>query len=185
MGDIVFRKLQENDLEVRVEWMNSEKIYRSMGYTPPITYKNTVEWFHRNESNECRVDFSLVENGSCIAMSGLTNLNERLKLAEVYIFVDPESIGCGFGTLMLLLTCHYGLSEWGLHKIYGYADEDNLASSQLQQKIGFKQEGLLRDEVFKEGRYKNRLYFGMLKEDFNVQLFEKLSTASQSITQSI
>lgn len=64
---------------------------------------------------------------------------------------------------MLLLTCHYGLSEWGLHKIYGYADEDNLASSQLQQMIGFKQEGHLEMRFSKREGIKTDSTLGCLR----------------------
>lgn len=33
----------------------------------------------------------------------------------------------------------FGFPEWGLHKIYGCADEANIAFAQPQQKIGLKQ----------------------------------------------
>jgi RimJ/RimL family protein N-acetyltransferase len=43
---------------------------------------------------------------------------------------------------------------------------ENESVWQLHQKFGFKQEGLFRQYIFKEGKYKDIVYLAMLREEY-------------------
>lgn len=160
------RKIEEKDLEERVVWMNNPKIYKSMHYDIPVSYENTLKWYHKNKDNQSRFDMVFEhEDGRIAAMGGLTTIDPLIKKAEFYIFVDPESQGKGIGSVASALLCRYGFESLGLRKIYLHTNESNLGARKTYEKIGFKLEGVLRSEAIVDGRNEDRLYFGIMPDE--------------------
>lgn len=139
-----------------------------MHFRPPITLENTIEWYHKNQKKEDRADMIFEDdNGNKLAMGGLTFINHEIGKAEFYIFVNPSLHGSGIGTEATKLLCLYGFKILNLQKIYLFANSDNEAANHLYEKVGFKREGILRDELRKEGKFLDRYYYGLLATDFN------------------
>ena len=51
--------------------------------------------------------------------------------------------------------------------IYSHILEYNIASQRLHEKIGFKKEGVLRERVYKNGKYHNLIVWSILKGELN------------------
>ena len=56
----------------------------------------------------------------------------------------------------------FGFDELRLHKIVGDNDSNNPASGRVFEKAGFHQEGVLKEQVFKRGRYIDRIHWGLI-----------------------
>lgn len=160
------RRLQKEDLQTRVEWMNNEKVYSSMHFSVPVVMENTVRWFENNIGNEKRADVAFEEDGEIVAFGGLTGVDPTLKKAELYIFVNPNIQAKGYGTKATMQLCEYGFNELGLHKIYLETNSDNYGAQKVYERCGFKLEGTLRHEYLtKDSEWKDRLYYGKLKDE--------------------
>lgn len=165
---MIARRLEERDLQLRVNWMNDEKVYSSMHFDIPVTIENTNKWFRNNQGSDKRADLAFEDNGEVLAFGGLTNINRDLNNAEMYIFVNPEKQKGGLGTKATRLLCEYGFQQLGLNKIYLETNEDNSAARRVYEKCGFKIEGIHREEYKKrDGRFLSRIYYGLLKSEFN------------------
>lgn len=164
---MVIRKIEKSDLQQRVDWMNNPKIYSSMHFDLPVVLENTIRWFENNLTNDHRTDVCFVDKGEIVAFGGLTSIDKNLKKAELYIFVNPDSQKSGIGTQATKLLCQYGFGELGLHKIYLLTNENNTAAIRVYQKCGFVLEGRHRDEYLIDNKYMDRLYFGLLKTEFD------------------
>jgi len=164
---MILRKLQKEDLPTRVLWMNNPKVYGSMHFELPVTIGNTVRWFEKNQCNEYRYDACFEADNSVVAFGGLTSIDPVLRKAELYVFVNPDLQGTGFGTEATGLLLGLGFGTLGLHKIYLITNEDNHAAINVYRKCGFSLEGKHRDEYLaKDGVYRDRLYFGILSEEY-------------------
>lgn len=161
------RRLQKSDLPTRILWMNNPDVYTSMHFTLPITLEGTEKWFENNMDNERRADVVLIEGGEIVAFAGITNIDKTLQKGESYTFVNPEMQGKGIGTRARRMVLEFAFSELELNKVFAYTNEDNVASCRLSEKLGFTLEGRFRQEyINKNGELKDRLYYGLLKEEW-------------------
>ena len=85
------------------------------------------------------------------------------------MFTNPFKLNKGIGTRAKKEICNYGFENLGLNKLYFITNEDNYASIRVNEKCGFVLEGRMRKEYLtKDGEWKDRLYYGLLKEEWNV-----------------
>lgn len=161
------RRLSYDDLKTRVEWMNNPLIYSSMHYEVPILLGKTIQWYEKNLTDDKRFDITVLEDGEIVAFGGFTSINREVQKAETYLFADPFHLHKGVGTRAKKLICKFGFEELGLNKLYFITNEDNYASIRVNEKCGFKLEGRMRKEYMtKDGLLKDRLYFGLLKDEW-------------------
>ena len=165
---MIVRKLEESDLQLRVCWMNNEKVYSSMHFDIPVIMENTIKWYHNNIGNNKRADLTFEEGGEIVAFGGLTCINREVDKADLYIFVNPNAQKGGIGTKATKLLCKYGFEELGLSKIYLETNEDNVVARRVYEKCGFRLEGVHREEYKTlDGVMLSRMYYGLLKREFN------------------
>lgn len=158
------RRLEKEDLPLRVEWMNDPKVYGSMHFAVPVSMENTVRWYENNIENDKRFDAAFEENGEIVAFGGLTGINRETNKAELYVFVNPAAQRGGIGTRATQALCRFGFERLGLEKIYLETNEDNMAAQHVYEKCGFRLEGKLRNEYrSKNGQLMSRLYYGLIK----------------------
>lgn len=164
---MIIRRITENDLSLRVEWMNHPNIYSSMHYDIPVVLENTLSWFKRNLENNNRVDVVFEEDGKIVAMGGLTGIDSLTNKAELYIFVNPFQQSKGIGTNATKLLCKYGFENLSLKKIYLVTNESNVSAQKVYEKVGFKLEGKLRKETIVNNIIEDRFYYGIFSNELH------------------
>jgi diamine N-acetyltransferase len=58
------------------------------------------------------------------------------------------------------------LNTYNLNKIYLYTEVENIAAQKLFEKVGFKKEGLLREDLIYKGRKIDRFVYGLIVEEY-------------------
>jgi len=61
--------------------------------------------------------------------------------------------------------CRFAFEEMNLHKIRLDVYASNAAAVRTYENVGFRREGVLRDEAFRGGRYIDVLRMGLLREE--------------------
>lgn len=77
---------------------------------------------------------------------------------------DPEHRRKGFATQASALWIQYGLNTLGLKKIYVNTLNANIGNIKLNEELGFKVEGILRNEVFIDGAYRDVLRMSLWRD---------------------
>ncbi len=155
------RLLKYTDLQVRVNWMNDSRINQTLNIVLPVTFESTEEWFNRIQTNVTREDYAFVEGDTLVAMGGFTEIDKSVNKAELYIFVNPNLLGKGIGTIACTLLCQYGFEKIGLKKIYLHTNSDNIAARKLYERLGFQLEGFMRNEIMNNNILKDRCYYSL------------------------
>ena len=80
---------------------------------------------------------------------------------------DPAYRGKGYGTDALILLLRYGFHTLGMNRIWSTADSMNDISLRSNEKVGMKQEGRMRQALYRDGAYRDTIILSMLREDFD------------------
>jgi ribosomal-protein-alanine N-acetyltransferase len=165
---IYFRELQEIDLDGNwYKWFNDPEItfFQNKGIFPNTKEKQRQYYdFQLNSHND--VVFAIIEEASekHIGNVGLHHINWVSRSAELGIVLGEKNIwGKGYGKQSWQLITEYGFQVLNLHRIFAQIIEGNISSCKSAEAAGFKREGLIRDFIFKNGKYLNMIYYNSLK----------------------
>jgi len=156
--NIVIRQMVESDIEQVLAWRNHLEIRRYMLTQHKISLGEHRQWYNKN-SQDYTQKLLIVEEGTIslgfvhfkgVAQGGIADWG-------FYAVPDtPKGSGRKLGTTAL----KYAFQALELHKVCGQALIFNEASIRFHSKLGFRQEGLLRQQCRINGTY--YFYFGKL-----------------------
>jgi RimJ/RimL family protein N-acetyltransferase len=87
-------------------------------------------------------------------------------IANLGYGVAREHWGQGLATEAGRAVVDYGFRDLQLAKIYARADPRNLGSIRVLEKLGMQREGLLRSHVIRRGERVDRVYYGLLRDEW-------------------
>lgn len=157
--------LDTEDLEYRVMLLNHKSIAPFINTKEKFTLRKTKKWFQSTKNRNDRIDFVFQYNEDNVGMGGLTNISEKNRNCELYMYIDPSFQGKGLGFKSCYALCEYAFEILNLNKVYLYTFKENIPANKLYEKIGFKLEGILRQHTFKDGVLKDRNFYGILKNE--------------------
>ncbi|UCE65892.1 MAG: GNAT family N-acetyltransferase [Candidatus Zixiibacteriota bacterium] len=170
--NIVLRKLALTDADSITEHIKDKAIIKWLLAVPyPYRKKNAVS-FIRSRQNERRTrksytfGISLKVNNEIIGIIDLSDIDWEDKKAEMGYWIGKRFWGQGLMTEAINSMARFGFRELKLNKIYARVFEGNLASMKALEKNKFRHEGILRDEIFKYGRWIDEYYYGLLKSEY-------------------
>jgi len=145
----------------------------------PVTRRGCYRWYDDIRRDRTRVQFAIEQGkkGLHIGNCGLCDISERSKKAKLWIYIGVKRLwDKGFGREALEQLMSFGFEQLGLNRIYLYVVEDNSRAKRFYKAAGFKREGLFRQDTFLEGRFKNTIYYSMLKKEFEKRKYHGTET---------
>ncbi len=104
-----------------------------------------------------------LHDGQPIGLMAFLDHDRVQKKAELRKLIgDPQQRGKGYGKQATTLWIRYGTSCLGLRKIYLNTLETDLRNIRLNEELGFKVEGILRNECWFDGEYHDILRMALL-----------------------
>ncbi|RAP76005.1 GNAT family N-acetyltransferase [Paenibacillus montanisoli] len=93
--------------------------------------------------------------------------NPRSGTFKYGVAVFREHWRKGFASEAVRIILRYYFEELRYNKANAHVYSFNEGSAALQERLGFKQEGHLRDMIFTKGRHYDELVYGMTKSDYD------------------
>ncbi|QBP42017.1 GNAT family N-acetyltransferase [Paenisporosarcina antarctica] len=160
---ISLRKFQEEDVPYKVQWINDDQNNKYLHYDLPLKEDKTISWFKTLENRIDRVDYTITYNGEPAGLIGLLNIDVINKKAEYYICLGGNKFkGKGIASIATKLLIEKSYKELGLQKIYLYTEVDNTPAQKLFEKVDFKKEGLLKNDLINNGKKIDRFVYGLV-----------------------
>lgn len=103
-----------------------------------------------------------------LSILGLSQINKMMKTAEISYQVNPKFRGMGIGTKAVFSLVKYTFENSDLRKLIATIADRNIPSCKIVEKIGFKQEGLLRKHFLIQDREVDERFYGLLRNEFLV-----------------
>jgi len=165
------REPRKNDLEKTRAFLNDceTRDYMNPGIAYPYTAADAEKWFEKISANHDTYHFAIetLDTGKYIGGCGINAVNWKIRAAELEIFIgDKDYRGKGYGTDAMEVLIDFCFSEMNLNKIILMVHSFNERALRCYEKCGFNVEGVLRREVFRHGRYYDRIAMGLLREEW-------------------
>ena len=167
------RAFDNSDLMKFLAYSNDYEVMR--GASGAILYPSTVDDAARamNQntsytSGEYQFAIETREKYEFIGQCGFTKVNWKNRLGEIGILIgEKEYRGKGFGTDAIRTLCRFGFNEMNLHKIKALVFDFNLAALRCYENCGFHAEGVLKQEIFRDGAYHDVHCMALFREEKN------------------
>lgn len=170
-GELVrLRAITTADLPMLVEWRNDPEIKALLGgWSFPVSLEAEQEWFAkaRQEQSTQRLAIEVLEDSRYVGNIGLYDINWKDRKAEYGILIgDKSAWGRGYGLDASNALLCYAFRELNLHRISLRVLAQHRRAIRLYEKIGFREEGRLREDTFRGGVYQDSLLMGILASEF-------------------
>jgi len=110
-----------------------------------------------------------VENldGEYIGIIRFNEINERHGTFDVELMLWRDYRNKGYGKAAMKIVLEYAFNERRLNKCNADCIDCNIASIALMKSLGFKQEGVVREAIFFNGKFHDRILFGLTAKEYN------------------
>lgn len=154
-----------------LQWFNDREITQFKMKYRPVTYEEQLSWYNDRTNNQNSVMFMIIpiDDGSEKPIgycSLLLNLVDRIGEAGIVIG-EKYMWGKGYGTESMGLLLNYAFSTRNLHRVELECYTFNKRALRLYEKLGFKSEGILRQDTYIRGCYEDVVLLGILESEWN------------------
>jgi RimJ/RimL family protein N-acetyltransferase len=133
--------------------------------------KKSVENKIFDDSKNIYLGICLKENNLLIGYVQINNIDLRNLKAEWggTLIGETEYLGKGYGEEASKLLLRFLFGQYPINKCYAYCLAEHPATPKLFKKLGFTNDGILRQEIYKDGEFKDLLLFSILKSEIGDQ----------------
>jgi len=170
VGERVYlRPLDEADLERCMKWINDPEILPLLGRNRPMSRSLEREWLLGQYKSDSTMSLAiaLIEDGRHIGNTGLHAISPTHRSAEFGILIgEQDAWGNGYGPDAARVILGYGFDQLGLHRIQLHVFSFNERAQRAYRKIGFAEEGVQRESVFRNGAWHDTILMSMLESEW-------------------
>jgi len=173
MGENVYlRPLERQDLKGEYRnWVNDPEITGHMAAgTFPVNDDELVAYYESNMESSESVLFAIVEktSGRHVGNARIYRVDWINRKAYRGIMIGDRSCwGKGYGLEVINLISKYAFKYLNLNKLVSTTLAENIGIHKVNERAGYMREGEIREEFFRDGRYHDAIYWGLLKADYN------------------
>jgi RimJ/RimL family protein N-acetyltransferase len=172
-GEIItLRAIEEGDLEIMRRWRNEPALRKMFREYREISPSMQEAWFKRIQDDRTQVNFAVNgKDGALIGYAGLSSISWVNRTAETGWYLGDARLRANrmgrllyhaLDTYRTLLD--YAFDEMNLRRIYSEVYDHNRYTQMLHRRLGFTEEGRLRDHCYHNGWHDSFIY-GLLKEE--------------------
>lgn len=168
--EISFRQMEMEDLPLLRDWRNQERVRKYCREYRLLNMVNQKNWFEKVSTSKLDDMFVVLVDGEPVGLCGLTHINWKDRVAEISYYLGKmtnPATDVAVGIEVYGFFKKKGFGEYNLHRLHGEAYLFNEAGIKLALSCGFRQEGILRQAVFWEGKYWDSIIIGMLAEEYD------------------
>ncbi len=167
---IDLRAVEEDDAIVFHRWFNDPQVTRLIGSNafPALSLAQERAFLQGLRDDQSRRAFSiLLKDGTLIGTCMLRNFNWTARSCEVGITIgEQQHWGRRYGGETLQLMQRLVFDELNLHKLWLTCAAYNERGLRAYRRIGFREDGRLRDDRFLDGRYHDTVVMSILEDEW-------------------
>lgn len=169
--DIELKMLHIDDAKDIFKSIDSDREHLKK-YLPWVDYTRTIEDINefireskRKNANNDGFDAGIWLGDEFIGMIGFHSINKKIKAISIGYWLNKKHRGKGIMTYACEQFVRYAFNILKMNRVEIRCAEDNIKSRAIPERIGFRQEGVIRDGEILNGEYVNSVVYGILRRD--------------------
>lgn len=167
---LILRPFRLTDADDIVEGLNNLNVSKWLAFVPyPYTREDAIKYIEDSINNKL-YNFAIVlkSENKVIGSTQLSNISKIHGTAGGGIWINEKYHGNGYGTEAWGARIRYAFNELGLRRLENGYFEGNESSFKMQEKFGYKNEGVRRKKFISmaTGKVEDEYITGLLKEEW-------------------
>ncbi len=169
---VVLRPVEKSDLcGPYAEWINRQEADLFTEHAQvPHSRDDLEDYFQSRTDSPNHVWLAIAERASGahvgnIELSDIEWVHRKCKYA--IILGDPSAQGKGYAFEASMLLLRHAFGKLNLNRVELGVHEDNAEALRLYKKLGFVEEGRLRQAFLRDGRFSDLVVMALLASDFS------------------
>lgn len=171
MARIYLRALELDDYKTSIHWRKDEEITKMVGGNKYyVSSEREKQWVQNAifDNNKLVLAICLKENNKYIGNIMMQDVDIINRSCTLPIMIgDKQEWNKGYATEAVMMMMRFAFEERGMERIWVNILESNATSINTQKKCGLKLEGVMRNCVYKEGKFHNMVLLSILREEFD------------------
>lgn len=166
---IGFRIMEKSDLELLRNLRNDQSTWENLTSVEFISTGQQENWYESMQSSkvdESYTVFNPINQGEIlgrIRVDCIDRINRSIRVG-VDILPDKRNMGWGKKTYNALL--YYLFMHQGFHRIWLFCSDYNSHAKNLYLRLGFKEEGRLREAIWRNGTWNDLIVMALLEDGY-------------------
>lgn len=171
MSLVHLRPLAETDVDDILRWVNDPEIVGNIAAFSghAFTREQELTYVRQILSSRSDVVWSIVETatGRYLGQTGLHQLHDRSKVARLACIIALRGdMGRGYGSAAIRAVLDHAFGPLGLHKVWLMVFATNARGRRIYGRVGFVEEGVLREEYFHQGGWHDMVRMSLLAREW-------------------
>lgn len=165
---LALKPLERKHLTQCVTWLNDPEVIEFLTISEPMSMEKEQKWYENYlKDKSSKVYVIETKKGKHIGNLGLHDIDLHNRKAEMGIFIGEKNLwGDGYGTEAVKLGLKLAFEGLNLNRVYLKVFIDNKRAQKCYERAGFKKEGMLRQEEFKDGKYIDCIIYSVLAREY-------------------
>jgi RimJ/RimL family protein N-acetyltransferase len=171
-GEMIrLREYRREDIPLRLKYINDPDVggYLTPDVPYPMTLHEELKWFESLTAVSDTYKFAIetLEDNQFIGGCSIIGVDWKNSVTAIGIFIgSKDHRGRGYGTDALKVLIKFIFMQMDINKIRLTVYSYNQQAIRCYEKCGFKVEGVLRQEIFKDGKRYDKIAMGIIKEEY-------------------
>jgi len=166
---VYLRPFSRDDLPYIQKWSNDAELRRLIGEVVPMSRAETEKWYRELLGDKDRIWFAIAlkRGGRVIGEAGLLRMFRPWRNTDMTIIIgEKDAWGKGYGTEVGHLLLDYAFGQLGFHRISIGVVGFNKRALKFWESLGFKKEGVERDEYCYDNEYSDGVMMSILEDEY-------------------
>ena len=165
--ELSIRPLERADLTWLQDLRNNEDTWMFLTDIRMVSMDQEIQWFEHLQQDQTRKYFTIIENATNnpVGVVRFTSIDWINRSICIGADILKNYRGRGFGRTITELQLEYCFNFLNLNRVWLLVADFNTKAHHIYESVGFKEEGRLREALYREGKYHDYICMSIIGKD--------------------
>ena len=172
---LVIRTFRDDDLEAFLAYRNDPEVAKYQGWSVPYPREKATEFIEEMKNKNpaepegwYQAAIVVKENGEFVGDAAFFIKEDEDRKAYIGCTIMQKYWRMGYGMETTRRLLSYLFEERGLHRVVAETDVENIASYSTLERLGFRREAHLIENIWFKGNWASEYHYAMLEREWKL-----------------